>query len=461
MDSLTPLPPAALRFAVILGTVALTVALLLPAAVPGQPDLLAAPLAVAVVAWGLPVLLALAGGRRWAAVLALAVLLFATAASFRTRQWADKDLDWQVLAKGAIWLACGVAGILRLGRSGRLLARPPAALALAFLAMVLVSALWSPNPSYSALSGVSYLCLFVFALAVAESLDEEGLLLAIAVGTGLVVLPSLVIAPFAVGISAISPGSTGEADRLRGITDHPIPLAEASALFVFACLALRRRHGGAVARLLLLALAAAGVATALLTQSRLPPLAMIAACTAYAAYRRGGAALMLPVLTVFVGGALAAESLAGLAALIPADFLEMFARSGHSKEILSMSGRLTIWSYAWERFLDKPVLGWGQASGMTVFQGFHAWKIVHAHNAYLQALLYLGISGATLLFAVLLAQLREFVRRPVPVRDVVLLYTLIMGLTEQAMLSNMPSGSAVLWMVTVGMAAAAWGKGRR
>ncbi|MDA8231071.1 MAG: O-antigen ligase family protein [Magnetospirillum sp.] len=449
------LPPVAV-VAVTVALAAFAAAMAAAALMPDQPLMLALPLVVAVAASLAPVGVALLAGERWAFVVALAVLLFVTDASFRARNWADKSWDWQVLMKGVVWLGCGVAGVMRMPSVLKLVAEPPGWLALTFLLIMAASSLWSPTPNYSFLASASFLMMFPFAFACADMLDDKDLLLAMALGCGAIVLPSLAIAPFAMGVSGTSPGSTGEPDRLRGLTDHPIPLAEISSLFTYACLALRVRSRRGGARFLLLVLGCAGAVTALLTHSRIPVMAMVASVLGFVSYRKGGALLMGPVLLVCAGLVLMMESVAGFANFLPRDLLELVSRSGSSNEILSLSGRLVIWPYAIDRIWDAPFLGHGHASGMEVFKGFAPWKITHAHNAYLQALLYVGLAGTLPLLGTLFAQLRMFMRRPEAPRDILLLYAMLSGITEQSMLSNMPSSSVILWMVAIGLAARAW-----
>lgn len=435
---------------------AFAASMLVPAVFPDQAALAGLPLVAVAAIWVVPLAVALARGERWAFVIGLAVLIFVTDSSFRARDWTDKSLDWQVLLKASVWAGAGLIGVLRLARTARLVGTPPVAFGLAFVAVLALSAAWSPLPLYTLQSAAAYGWLFLFGLAAAEVLDEDGLLKAVALGCGLVVLPSLAIAPFAMGIAPTSPGATGEADRLRGITDHPIPLAEEAALFTFACLALWTRTRGIGPRLALALLAAAGAATVALTQSRIPPMAMAAAALGYWAYRKGGWMLMVPSLLLCVVVVLTMESMAGFSSLLPRPLLELLSRSGESSEILTLSGRLVIWPYVLDRIAEAPLVGHGHASGMVLFKAFTRWKITHAHDAYLQALLYVGLLGAVPLVAALVAQLRVFLVRPRPVRDMVFLYMLLKGVTEQSFLSNMPSGAVVLWMVTLGLAGLAW-----
>lgn len=452
----TPLPRSALLAFAGMAAAAFAIAMLIPVLAPGQDSLLGLPLAVVALVWAIPLMLGLLRGEPWAFVIALALLMFMTDASFRSRPWADKSVDAQVLARAVIWVGCGFAGLVRLSRAGWLLQRPPTLFAGAFVALLGVSALWSPLPLYTLQSTVAYLWLFLFGIAAAEVLDERRLLIAVVLGTGLIVLPSLAIAPFAVGLAPPSPGSTGELDRLRGLTDHPIPMAEVAALFTFAAGALMVRARGAGPRLGFFILVLCGVVAALLTQSRIPPLAMVASVLAYGAYRKGGWLLMVPSLILCIGLAFLLESVGGFADMLPHDLLALASRSGESSEILSLSGRLDIWPYVIARIGESPLIGHGHASGMEVFKGFTRWKITHAHNLYLQTLLYVGLAGFVLLMGALLCQMRLFLTRPSPVRDILLLYIILKGITEQSVLSNMPSGTVALWMVTLGLAAAAW-----
>ncbi|MCR6631812.1 MAG: O-antigen ligase family protein [Magnetospirillum sp.] len=183
---------------------------------------------------------------------------------------------------------------------------------------------------------------------------------------------------------------------------------------------------------------------------------MVASVLAYLTYRRGGWLLMVPTLTLTVGGVLFLEAMGGFAAVLPPDLLSLIARSGNSHEILSLSGRLDIWPYAIDRIAESPLIGHGAASGMLLFKGFMRWKITHAHNMYLQVLLYLGLVGFVVLMGLLLSQLRMFLLAPSPVRDILVLYVCLKGLTEQSILSNMPTGTVAVWAVTIGMAAMAW-----
>jgi len=241
--SLTPLPRPAVVAFVTLGIGAFVLSMLVPALEPDQQSLLGIPLAVVALVWAVPLMLALMRGETWAFIVALALLMFLTDSNFRARAWNDKSVDAQVLVKGLVWMGCGLVGLVRTSATPWIFGRPPVVFAGLLILLMGVSALWSPTPLYTVQAAVAYSWLLLFGLATAQVLDERQLLKAVALGAGMIVLPSLCIAPFAMGLTPPSPGSTGEPDRLRGLTDHPIPLAEVAALFTFAVTALMVRIG--------------------------------------------------------------------------------------------------------------------------------------------------------------------------------------------------------------------------
>jgi len=300
----TPLPPAIGRTAVaaaLFGFLSCLAAVL--AVAPTAPAAIALPIAFVAALWTLPLFSALIRGETWALQLLLAAVLFVTIGNFRSRAWADKSLDWQVLLKGLMWLTAGAVGAVHLPRTRSMLATPRVLAGALFITVLVISTLWSAAPGYTLMSAGAYACLFLFALTLTHRLDERELLLAVAVGLGAIVVPSLLLAPVANSLAGASPGSTGALDnRLAGISDHPIGLAETSALFILACGALlpkvtRRRW-------LLVAMIGAALAAIFLSQSRMPGIAMLAAIAIVTIYRRGAWSALLPV-ALLVGTAIA------------------------------------------------------------------------------------------------------------------------------------------------------------
>lgn len=448
----TPLPPAIGRTAVaaaLFGFLSCLAAVL--AVAPTAPAAIALPIAFVAALWTLPLFSALIRGETWALQLLLAAVLFVTIGNFRSRAWADKSLDWQVLLKGLMWLTAGAVGAVHLPRTRSMLATPRVLAGALFITVLVISTLWSAAPGYTLMSAGAYACLFLFALTLTHRLDERELLLAVAVGLGAIVVPSLLLAPVANSLAGASPGSTGALDnRLAGISDHPIGLAETSALFILACGALlpkvtRRRW-------LLVAMIGAALAAIFLSQSRMPGIAMLAAIAIVTIYRRGAWSALLPV-ALLVGTAIALVVVSyGFDALIPRDVLRLVSRSGSVQEVATLSGRLRVWDVVLAQIAVSPWFGHGHATGQVVLlPHFEAWSLVHAHNLFLQSLLYVGIIGTLPLAIAVLGQIGAFFRAPNLFRDVIIFYTLIIGVTETSLLSNLPGAQSLLWMVALTM----------
>lgn len=446
------LPPVIGRTAVgaaLFGFLACLAAVL--AVAPAAPAAIALPIAFVAALWSLPFFAALIRAESWALQILLALVLFVTIGNFRSRAWTDKSLDWQVLLKGSVWLTAGAVGALHLSRTWPLLAMPRVLAGGLFLAILLISTLWSPVPGYTLMSAGAYVCLFLFALTLVHHLDQRALLLAAAVGLGAIVVPSLMLAPVTNSLAGFSPGSTAALEnRLAGLSDHPIGLAETSALFILACGALVPKV--ARRRWLLVVLIAVGLATMALTQSRMPGVAMLVAVTVVAVYRRGAWGALLPfVLLVGTGVTLLVLSY-GLDALLSRDVLRLVSRSGSVQEVTTLSGRLRVWEVVLAQIAAAPWFGYGHAAGQEVlFSRFDSWSLVHAHNLFLQSLLFVGIIGTLPLAGAVLAQIRAFFRAPNAFRDAILFYTLILGVTETSLLSNMPGPQSLLWMLALVM----------
>ncbi len=450
-------PPAGLLWPALIGAALAYMGALLVVADRGHGDwrwyLL--PLIVAGATLALPFALSLARGQSTALMGYLALLIFFTEATFRTRYWGSDHIDWQVALRLAVWLGAGAIGLLNLKMAHLL--RMPTVLVLALVAVMLISTTWSPTPLYSLAAAVTWGCVWLFGLALARRLSETEILTGVVLGLALLVLPSLLIWPFGTGITEVSPGSTGEADRLRGVLDHPIPLGVAGALLAALSLVLmgQERRGRRWRWGLLMAAGAVAVAA---SQSRIPALAALLAYLVVWARMRGGLGLLIPVAVLGIGGVVAVESSLGWHHLLPEALVRAISRSGNLTEVFSLSGRIHIWDYVLARIDEAPLFGHGFASGGEVMKGFHLWTLNHTHNAYLQALLYLGFFGAVPLALALIAQLWLFLTRPSPLRDVVLVYVLLQGVTEQSMLSNLPSLPVILWSISLGLAGAAYAR---
>jgi O-antigen ligase len=121
------------------------------------------------------------------------------------------------------------------------------------------------------------------------------------------------------------------------------------------------------------------------------------------------AAVALILIATRRWGILIPVVLAALVVLLnpgPRDMAWEFARRGQDAELLqSLSGRTFWWSYAWERFHEHPVVGYGGYAGprFAVLAGIGQSFTSSLHNTWLEVLLGVGVVGLLPLLAAVLA----------------------------------------------------------
>lgn len=163
-------------------------------------------------------------------------------------------------------------------------------------------------------------------------------------------------------------------------------------------------------------LLAASIILLLLTRSRSSLAALVAALGACAVLRQSGWGRSLAVI-----GLVWSVSMAGLALVFFEDTLVEPLVSGlllgREDQALSLTGRVPLWSYLLRYVWQRPWTGYGyesfwSAERMQSISAEFEWTIPNAHNGYLDAVLSLGLVGATLLgcclFGALLAARSRF-----------------------------------------------------
>ena len=409
---------------------------------------LALPIALVALLWGVPLGVATVNGSRWPLILLTIVLIMFMDGSFRAKDCNDQSMDWQVLAKLFSWLAAGGVAVLNLPRVLPLLRQPHIALATAFVVLYPVSALWAADPFYALSSGVFHLFIFGFVLAMASHLGERGTITAVAIAMGVMVIPSLMISPFTPSFAGIGACSTGELDRVRGFTNHPVALASLSCKFIIVLLYMLERKW--LPRAIGIGLVVATIVTILLTQSRMPPIALVGAVLLTFVIRQRIFGLATPFVALPLMLLTLVILALGIDQIITEDVLRMVSRSGRPEEILTLSGRSEIWAFVMRHVADAPILGHGQGAGPAILlTGFKGWALVHAHSMYLQTLLCFGLVGLALLIANLLVQYQLAIATRQTITLYVLTYMCLLGVTEVSIVFNLPDTNFMLWVVAV------------
>jgi len=123
----------------------------------------------------------------------------------------------------------------------------------------------------------------------------------------------------------------------------------------------------------------------------------------------------------------------GLGLPVLAGLFEFGSRTGEADEVMSLTGRVRLWEFVWEIFLDRPLFGYGyNSTELVLARNWYgpADQIVGAHNTMLQSLLTVGILGTLPLLAMYLLMIHRFFFSLLGVSRYLIPYSIIVSLTE-------------------------------
>jgi O-antigen ligase len=395
---------------------------------------------------------AVVSGRRWAWIGFLALYIFLTEVNLRTRPIGAGGLDWQVAMKLAVWFGGTFLAMLRINSVIELLRTPIGAATMIFMGFMMLSSIWAPDPGDSIVSSILLFCTLLFAMAMVTELAVKDILIGLTIGYCLVVLPSLAISPFTASFAPVNADSLGEADRLRGFTNHPVSLAAICAMLMVCCAALMLYFPKR--RIVLAGLIVLTLATLMLSQSRMALVAVLASGLIFWLRVRPGASWLIPIGVLAATVVTLTTASVGLENVLPKELVKLVSRSGDVNELLTLTGRSVIWDFTLQQIGDAPILGHGHNSSETIFlERFLFFTVTHAHNLILQSLFSVGIVGTLFLVTILVIQLRTFLISPDLFRDVMLLALLVSGITETAFYTRLPGTLSIIWMFTIALGA--------
>ena len=391
-------------------------------------------------------------GRRWAWIAFLAIFIAITEVNLRTRPIGAGGLDWQVALKLCVWFTGGLFAMLRLNAVLELLRTPIGGASLCYMGFLLLSTAWAPNPADTIVSCVLLFCVLLFAMAMVSELSVKDILIGLTIGYSMIVLPSLAISPFAVSFAPVNADSLGEADRLRGFANHPVPLAAVCAVLMVCCAALMQYMPKR--RPILIGIIVLALATLMLSQSRMALIAVLVSGFIFWLRVRPGASWLIPIGVMAATAITLTTASVGLENVLPREVVKLVSRSGNVNELLTLTGRSVIWDFTLRQIAEAPVLGQGHNSSEPIFlERFQHFTVTHAHNLLLQALFSIGLIGTLFLVTILVIQFRTFLVSPDLFRDVMLVTLLVSGITETALYTRRPGALSVIWMFTIALAA--------
>lgn len=343
-------------------------------------------------------------------------LLLVAGTKFRIRDASDSlagALDGQVVLELALYglLAAILMVVWRAARVRVLPLGRMELVAAGWVAVVLLSPLWSEAPTLSAVRAAE-VALHAAAVAVFARLRTPvQMLREVATPLTLYVLGCAGLAAVVPQASGTQANSYEGVERFSWFAVHPITaatMATTAAILVGVPLLARATPRGLPTRVLAASVTAVLLAVAVATHSRGPLAAAIGALVlAFVAVRMSWAAIAM-----LAAGAAAAAMLVAGSGLDLGRVANEYASDGGwisrlvfrgqaTEQVTGFSGRGELWAHVVHLIGERPVLGRGYQGARADLLRLVPWA-GHAHNALLQAVLDVGLVGAGLV-AVLLA----------------------------------------------------------
>jgi O-antigen ligase len=285
----------------------------------------------------------------------------------------------------------GLAPVARSMRRGLL------SLLTVYAALALVSTAWSVFPAWTAYKSWEYLVDIAMIAAILNSLrglDELKTLydlswtycaaLTVCVWLGVLLAPADAILRD-VGVLGFQIVGVAPALSANSVGDLGATLA------TVATARLLRRN--CATRTLYLAVMAAALATLFCAQTRSSLVAFVAAALFMLLIARRIRALALAFLAAAFVFALSNAAKVTEAYIVRDQSPEMF---------LSLSGRVTWWEFAWQKYLERPYTGYGAYAGgrFAAMAEFGSGMTSSLHNTYMEVLLGSGPAGVLLIVLV-------------------------------------------------------------
>ena len=398
-------------------------------------------------------------GRQWPllVVFLIAILIFSTA--FRLDGQAGRTgFDLVSFARLGIFLAAFALGLRGLVGSYHVFLRSPGALLLAYWAWTFISAAYSNNPTYTLAASFGLLAWIFFGASMAERFSKAEILVTILLSCSIFVYVSWILFLFVPVLGQFYTGGEGRIVRFIGLAGQPNQAGQICAVYLLSLVSLflsERRALDGRSQFLLWWFVVGGflaVLALVLTQSRGSMGGLAAALIVLFLQRSRSlpVALMLAMAAVPIGVAIFVSMLNPLAQF--GELLVGISRGGSAEEILTLTGRTTLWSFVWDRILETPIAGHGYgASAGVIAEGYTTrWggQTVSAHNAFLQTLLDLGFVGGFLLVAVFVSSFVSMLKRPNDFKDAMFVFVFVVCLLESG-ISKAASAMCLIWVISL------------
>ena len=330
------------------------------------------------------------------------------------------EVDSQILLELGLYalIATVTAMLLAASRRGRGIWRPLDLLSCGYVLVCVASCAWSLTPKVTMVRSLQVLVLFVFVHASLRVTGSERMFRALTASCTIYVLACTAVALMFPGLGGASPG------RFQWFFVHPIMAGGFAAIAALSILGIglysaRGWHDrvlGCPVWLYLLPL----ITVMLMTKSRGPVLAFIGA-TGFLLLKRlrshmatVAVSACLILMCAFIGSIDSVSSYlqrSNTSGELDQAVVRQLLRGQTADQFLGFSGRAELWAGAIQTFYQQPIIGYGYQASRALLVNEVWWGAGHAHNAYLQTLLDVGILGGVFLFSSLILVLFSGFRR--------------------------------------------------
>ena len=360
--------------------------------------------------------------------LLLFINTFVVESTFRVRAYEDKSLDLQVMIKLGVWAVTFLFCVALFRLWGQRMLRVDNFFQVLLLLLIFLSCFYAVNVVFSLACAFSLIAVFSLLFLASAVLTNREIIAPIIWGGTLVSVISLVIYFLVPDFGRMKEWVGGElvpGNRLAGITGTANVIGYISA---FSCMALYyyRRYLPQKISLSFWFLVAVNVLALVMSNSRTSMMALAGSIIIAGIFRASPA--KLAGLFIFVCTAIIFVLAVDLNIIFA-----MLSRSGDTSEILTATGRFSVWETALRLIGEKPLLGWGYGSMNFVLPaqksevGFAA---AHAHNAFLQVFLSIGLVGLCCFLLVMALKIYFSVKSRDQMNIAAIFFLLIDGLTE-------------------------------
>lgn len=336
-------------------------------------------------------------------------------------------LEW--LIRGALWI--GPMALLLAYSNGvvRALSDPPTVWRTRILLWAAAVSVFSDRPLFALFNAVIFLAAAGLPAWYVTRVGWDPFLRVVAAAAGGLSVVSLAAAVAGMP-EAVTDTATGT-NRLTGIFTHPNQIGQIAGVALLCAWHERRRGHLAVARIL----GIVGVPALLWSQSRT---SIVAALLAFGLIALQNSSRSKRVVGFLVGVA----CLVGVLYAGTDTVASQLTRTNSATELVTLTGRTELWATVVRLAGDQPLTGYGLGNERIAdasAAGYISWEAESAHNDWLHIYLAFGLPGLAFWVAMWVSYARRTFDSPDVVRDALVVFVFVLGLTEVAVGPAFPS----------------------